>query len=111
MRLIRGGGENHGVRAFADTRDPDDAEWLAAPVHWPRPSRLEEPLSVPGQKAAEAAESLGLLTMCDLPPHLPRDRQAARTVAALSPGETARVVVEVRSIRSRPFRRRGMKPL
>ena len=99
------------MRAFADTREPDDAEWLTAPVHWPHPSRLEEPLSVPGQKAAEAAESLGLLTVGDLLRHLPRDRQAARTVAALSPGETATVVVEVRSIRSRPVRRRGMKPL
>src|SRR5205085_1766997 len=39
------------------------------------------------------------------------DRREARTVAALSPGETATVVVEVRSIRSRSVRRRGMRPL
>jgi ATP-dependent DNA helicase RecG len=100
------------VRAFADTRELDESEMLAAPVRWPRPSHLEAPLAVPGgPKAAEAAEALGLLTVGDLLAHLPRDRQAARTVAALSPGETATVVVEVRSIRSRPVRRRGMKPL
>jgi ATP-dependent DNA helicase RecG len=42
---------------------------------------------------------------------LPHARQTARTVAALVQGETASVVVEVRSIRSRPVRRRGMRPL
>ena len=47
----------------------------------------------------------------DLLEHLPRDRREARTVATLTPGEGATVVVEVRSIGSRPVRRRGMKPL
>ena len=35
----------------------------------------------------------------------------ARTIAELAPDEVATVVVEVRSITSRPVRRRGMKPL
>jgi ATP-dependent DNA helicase RecG len=78
----------------------------------PRPERLREPLSVPGgPKAAEAAVSLGLETVGDLLLHLPRDTGEARTVAALAEDETATVLVEVRSIRSRPVRRRGMKPL
>ena len=42
---------------------------------------------------------------------MPRARREARTVAALSPGETATVIVEVRSIAQRPVRRRGMRPL
>src|SRR5689334_22704927 len=82
------------------------------PVHWPRPSRLEEPLEVPGgPKAAAAAEALGLHTVGDLLMHLPRETGEARTIATLGEDETATVLVEVRSIRSRPVRRRGMKPL
>src|SRR5690606_33903527 len=42
---------------------------------------------------------------------LPRERRAARQIAELAPGEQANVLVEVRSITSRPVRRRGMKPL
>src|SRR5262249_25824388 len=40
-----------------------------------------------------------------------RDRRAARTLSELQVDEVASVVVEVRSIRSRQVRRRGMKPL
>ena len=94
--------------AFA-TNDPLD---LSAPgPHYPRPSRLGEPLEVKSAKAAAGAERLGLRTIGDLLEHLPRDRQDARTLIELSPGETATVVVEVRSIASRPVRRRGMRPL
>ncbi|HEV3229584.1 MAG TPA: ATP-dependent DNA helicase RecG [Solirubrobacteraceae bacterium] len=84
---------------------------LAAPLRWPRPSRLDEPLRTSRPGAAKALESLGLRTVGDLLEHLPRDRREARTVAALSAGEAATVVVRVRSIRSRPVRRRGMRPL
>jgi ATP-dependent DNA helicase RecG len=85
---------------------------LDIPVRWPRPSRLARPLEVPGgPKAAEAALTLGLETVEDLLWHLPRDTGEARTIAALAEEETATVLVEVRSIRSRPVRRRGMKPL
>jgi ATP-dependent DNA helicase RecG len=99
------------VRAFASTDDLDAATLADAPVRYPRPSRLAEPLKVAPKTAAEAAASLGLHTVGDLLEHLPRDTGEARTVATLVPGETATVLVEVRSIRSRPVRRRGMKPL
>ena len=62
-------------------------------------------------KAAAAAERLGLDTVGALLEHLPRDRQSARTIAELSMDEIATVVVQVRSITSRPVRKRGMKPL
>jgi ATP-dependent DNA helicase RecG len=80
-------------------------------VRYPRPSRLSKPLSLPGEKAQQAAVTLGLETIGDLLEHLPRDRREARTVAELAPGETATVVVEVRSISSRSVRRRGMRPI
>jgi ATP-dependent DNA helicase RecG len=100
------------VRAFATADDLTPEELLAAPVRWPHFAAWDAQLDVPGGKKAQAAaEQLGLETVGDLLEHLPRARQAARTVAALVPGETASVVVEVRSIRSRPVRRRGMRPL
>ena len=64
-----------------------------------------------GAAGAKGAERLGLLTVGDLLEHLPRDRSEARTIAELGTDEVATVVVEVRSITSRPVRRRGMKPL
>jgi len=97
--------------AFA-SRDPLDPETLrCAPVRRPRPSALAEPLDVRAAKVAQALEALGLATVGDLLAHLPRGGGQARTVAELAPGEVAGVVVEVRSIRSRPVRRRGMRPL
>ena len=95
--------------AFA-TNEPLDLR-AAGPPRYPRPSRLAEPLEIKAAKAAAGAERLGLHTIGDLLEHLPRDRQDARTLIELSPGETATVVVEVRSISSRPVRRRGMRPL
>ena len=97
--------------AFASTHPLEHEELLAAPIHWPRPSRLGEPLVLKGAKATHAAEVLGLSTVGDLLEHLPRDRREARTVAELVPGESATVVVEVRSISSRSVRRRGMRPI
>ena len=100
------------MRAFAAADDLTREELLEAPVRWPNPAAWDAPLDVPGAKKAQAAaELLGLDTVGALLEHLPRGRQTARTVAALVPGETASVVVEVRSIRSRPVRRRGMRPL
>jgi ATP-dependent DNA helicase RecG len=99
------------VRSFGNG-DPLGRDALAAaPVRWPRPSRLDEPLRVSPAPAAKGAATLGLETVGDLLEHLPHDRREARTVAALVPGEAATVVVEVRSIRSRSVRRRGMRPL
>ena len=98
--------------AFASLEDlPDDALRAAGPPRYPRPSRLRTPLEVSPAKAAAAAERLGLDTVGDLLEHLPRDRQSARTIGELAAEETATVIVEVRSITSRPVRRRGMKPL
>ena len=99
------------MRAFASTDDLAASDLAEAPVRYPRPSRLAEPLEVRPRVAAEAAEALGLHTVGDLLHHLPRDTGESRTIAALVPGETATVLVEVRSITSRPVRRRGMKPL
>jgi ATP-dependent DNA helicase RecG len=98
-------------RAFASADELDATGLADAPVRYPRPSRLAEPLKVKPARAAEPAASLGLHTVGDLLEHLPRDTGEARTIAALVPGETATVLVEVRSITSRPVRRRGMKPL
>jgi ATP-dependent DNA helicase RecG len=100
-----------GLVAFGSTDPLDDETLRDAPLRWPRPSRLAEPLHVAPAPAAKGAEALGLRTVGDLLGHLPHDRREARTVAALAPGDTATVVVEVRSIRSRPVRRRGMRPL
>ncbi len=90
---------------------PSRQALLGAPVRWPRPSVLSAAPRLTYDKAREAAHSLGLTTVGALLEHLPRDRREARTVADLGPGEMATVVVEVRSIVSRPVRRRGMKPL
>jgi ATP-dependent DNA helicase RecG len=99
------------VTGFASSRPLEHDELDVAPVHYPRPSRLTRPLTVSGQKASQAARTLGLQTVGDLLAHLPRDRREARTVAELHQGEAATVVVEVKSISSRSVRRRGMRPL
>ncbi|MDQ3740583.1 MAG: DEAD/DEAH box helicase, partial [Actinomycetota bacterium] len=91
------------------TKDPLDPEGVE--VRYPRPSRLREPIEVTPAPAAEAAEALGLHTVGDLLLHLPRATGEARTISQLQTDETATVLVEVRSISSRPVRRRGMKPL
>jgi ATP-dependent DNA helicase RecG len=96
---------------FAGREQLDRDGLLSAPLRWPRPSALDLPLNAGGAKATEAAQQLGLHSVGDLLAHLPRDRRESRTVVALSAGESATVVVEVRSIASRPVRRRGMKPL
>jgi ATP-dependent DNA helicase RecG len=100
------------LRAFgSDAPLPAAALSASGPPRYPRPQRWNAPLELKPARAAEAALKLGLATVGDLLEHLPRDRSAARTVAGLVPGETATVVVEVRSISSRPVRRRGMRPL
>jgi ATP-dependent DNA helicase RecG len=98
-----------GPTVFATSDPLPDEAWLAP--RYPRPSRLDAELKLPGEKAEKAGERLGLRTVGDLLEHVPRDRRAARTLAELAPGEVATVVVEVRTITSRPVRRRGMKPL
>src|SRR5437764_11134673 len=97
--------------AFGSSRPLEPDELEAAPVRYPRPSRLADALSIDGPKARHAAETLGLHTVGDLLEHLPRDRREARTITQLVPGESATIVVEVRRITSRSVRRRGMRPL
>jgi ATP-dependent DNA helicase RecG len=97
--------------AFATSRPLERHELEAAPVHYPRPSRLAERLRWEGAKAEHAAATLGLNTIGDLLEHLPRDQREARAVGELVAGESATVVVQVRSIASRSVRRRGMRPL
>ncbi len=97
--------------AFATATALTADELRAAPVRWPRPSAWDEPLAWAPATVAEAAAQLRLRTVGDLLGHLPRDTGEGRTVAELQPDEVATVIVEVRSITSRPVRRRGMKPL
>ncbi len=99
------------VRAFADTSELDRDALAGAPVRWPRPSELERAVGWAPAPAADAAETLGLTTVGALLEHLPRDTGEARTVGELAVDDTATVLVEVRSVRSRPVRRRGMRPL
>jgi ATP-dependent DNA helicase RecG len=96
---------------FADPTPLDDDALHAAPVRYPRPSRLDAPLAWTIPTVAEAAALLGLHTVGDLLGHLPRDSGEGRTIEELQVDEVVTVVVEVRRITSRPVRRPGMKPL
>jgi hypothetical protein len=99
------------MRAFADRRTLSREELLNAPLRWPRPERLREPLQLPAGKLADGMSTLGLATIGDLLEHLPRDSRESCTVADLRAGEQATVAVQVRAISSRAVRRRGMRPL
>jgi ATP-dependent DNA helicase RecG len=99
------------VRAFASSESLMWDELLLAPVHWPRPSRLQDALEVAPGKMADGLHALGLRSVGELLEHLPRDSRDARTVSGLKAGEAATVAVQVRTIAARPVRRRGMKPL
>jgi ATP-dependent DNA helicase RecG len=99
------------ARAFASTRGLTREELIDAPVRWPRPSRLAQPLQAPAKRLAAGLDTLGLHTVGDLLEHLPSDSREARTVSALRAGEQATVAVEVRAITARSVRRRGMRPL
>ena len=98
-------------RGIGDGAPLGHEQLIGAPIRWPSETALAERPSFGGRKANEGAEQLGLTSVGALLEHLPRDRREARTVAALVAGEQATVVVEVRSISSRPVRRRGMRPL
>ena len=99
------------LRAFASTERLTWDQLLLAPVHWPRPSRLEDALEVAPGKMADGLHALGLTSVGALLEHLPRDSRDARTVSGLKGGEAATVAVQVRTIAARPVRRQGMKPL
>ncbi|HTU83930.1 MAG TPA: ATP-dependent DNA helicase RecG [Solirubrobacteraceae bacterium] len=97
--------------AFASPVPIAELDLRDAPVRYPRPSKLSGELRLEGAKAQRGADALGLHTVADLLMHLPRDRREARAVAELVPGDSATVVVQVKSIASRSVRRRGMRPL
>jgi ATP-dependent DNA helicase RecG len=98
------------VRGFAGEGALTRAQMLRAPLRWPKPSRLREPLKLKGRLAV-ALEELDLRTVGELLEHLPRDHRPACTIAQLVTGEPATVAVQVRSVRARAVRRRGMRGL
>ena len=98
------------MRSFAGERELQRGELLGAPVHWPRPSVLEQGLGAlkgVGPKTAEAAAEAGIRTVGDLLFHIPRRHRdlRIRELGSLEPGETATVVVEVQGSQPRPFRK------
>jgi len=98
------------VRSFAGARELGRADLLDAPVHWPRPSVIEVGLSAlkgVGPKLSEAAAGAGLQTVGDLLYRVPRRHRdlRIRQLAAIEPGETATVQVEVQGSQPRPFRK------
>jgi ATP-dependent DNA helicase RecG len=98
------------VRSFAGARELGRGDLLDAPVHWPRPSVLEQGLGAlkgVGPKTAEAAADAGIRTVGDLLFHIPRRHRdlRVRQLGDLQPGETATVLVEVQGSQPRPFRK------
>ncbi|MFN8151934.1 MAG: ATP-dependent DNA helicase RecG [Solirubrobacterales bacterium] len=101
---------------FGGGERPSRGELLAAPLRTiPRPQRLATPLSSlrgVGEKTATDAARLGLATLGDLIDNVPHSYTAAAQptlVSDLRIGERATIVVEVRSARVRPTRRRGLR--
>jgi ATP-dependent DNA helicase RecG len=98
------------VRSFAGARELGRGDLLDAPVHWPRPSVLEQGLGAlkgVGPKTAEAAAAAGIRTVGDLLFHIPRRHRdlRVRQLGDLQAGETATVLVEVQGSQPRPFRK------
>jgi len=98
------------VRSFAGARELGRAELLDAPVHWPRPSVLDQSLAALegiGPKTTEAAAAAGLRTIGDLLFHIPKRHRdlRIRELGDLQPGETATIQVEVQGPQPRPFRK------
>jgi len=96
--------------ASSDTLDGEEA--LAAPIRsYPRPSRLAEPVTLPGNPG-KALGTLGISTVEDLLEHLPhshRDRRDVRLIGELGVGEEATVAVAVRGVTVKPMRDRRRK--
>jgi ATP-dependent DNA helicase RecG len=98
------------TRSFAGARELERADLLDAPVHWPRPSVLEQGLGAlkgVGPKSAAAAAAAGIRTVGDLLFHVPRRHRdlRIRKLNDLHPGETATIQVEVQGSQPRPFRK------
>jgi ATP-dependent DNA helicase RecG len=102
-------------RAFASGDGQDRQRLSEVPLRGrPRPSRLEAgivTLRGAGPRLAEAASELGIGSLGDLLWHVPhsyRDRTALSEIADLRLGQEATLLVEVRSARLRPTRRRRL---
>jgi ATP-dependent DNA helicase RecG len=98
------------ARGFAGEREPSRGDLLEAPVHWPRPSVLDQGLGAlkgVGPKIAAAAAEAGIRTVGDLLFHVPRRHRdlRIRQLGDLQPGETATVSVAVQGPQPRPFRK------
>jgi len=104
------------ARSFAGAAEPNRAQLLDAPIHWPRPSVLDvslEALEGVGPKLADAAREAGIATVGDLLvrfPHAHRDRTVV-PISSLEVGKQATVLADVLLDPSRPFRRRGLSIL
>ncbi len=103
------------MRGIGDGAPLDRDRLLAVPLRsWRRPARNQarvDALAGVGPKLGAAAERIGLHTLGDLIEHVPhsyRDRAGATEIAELRLGMEATVVVEVRSARLRPTRRRNL---
>jgi ATP-dependent DNA helicase RecG len=102
-------------RAFGTGKVQDrDALGAAALRGRPRPSQLGAGIATlrgAGPRLAEAASELGIDSLGDLLWHVPhayRDRTALSEIAELRIGQEATVLVEVRSAKLRPTRRRRL---
>jgi ATP-dependent DNA helicase RecG len=97
---------------FASSEDLTEADLREAELRsLPHPSRLTEPVTLPGA-AGKALVNLGIETVGDLLEHLPhahRDRRDVRLVRELGVGEEATLAVTVRSVAVRPMRDRRRK--
>jgi ATP-dependent DNA helicase RecG len=101
------------VRSFASKDELTKPQLLAAPIRWPRPSLLEQPLTTlpgVGPKLAEAAADAGLELVSDLLLRFPRSHRdrTVEPLAEIEEGREVTVRVEVAGSKPRPFRRRGL---
>jgi ATP-dependent DNA helicase RecG len=102
-------------RAFATGEGQDRDQLAAVPLRGrPRPSRLAAGIATlrgAGPRLAEAASEIGVESLGDLLWHVPhgyRDRTQLSEIAELRLGQEATLLVEVRSVRVRPTRRRRL---
>src|SRR5919106_3871620 len=102
-------------REFATGEEQDRERLRAAPLRTrPRASRLGAGIATlrgAGPRLAEAASELEVDSLGDLLWHVPhgyRDRTTLSEIADLRLGQEATVIGEVRTVRLRPTRRRGL---
>jgi ATP-dependent DNA helicase RecG len=91
-------------------------ELLAAPVRWPKPSLLQQPLEQAlgvSSKVVDAAEKLEIFTLGDLIEHVPAGHEfrAGRAINELRAGDEATIEADVKSVAVRPTRRANFKIL